>query len=128
MFRESFSISQRFCIVNLQVNFVTAYLDTSLLYGSTEEANKAIRLFKEGAMKFRDVNGNIYPPNVNKPALLCRIAQKDDICIQSGNLSIQQNSSIFFYFVNTVSFKSYFHRFLRIHTIVRYSGVLSISL
>lgn len=63
---------------------VTAYLDGSLLYGSTPEANAQIRLFQGGLMKFQEINGGIYPPGVHDAKSVCRVSKNEDLCIQAG--------------------------------------------
>lgn len=63
---------------------VTAYLDGSLLYGSTALANERIREFQGGLMRFQEINGGIYPPEVNSPKSTCRLTKNEDLCIQAG--------------------------------------------
>lgn len=63
---------------------VTAYLDGSIVYGSTTEANKQIREFRGGLMKSQEINGGMYPPEVNDPKSTCRLTKNEDLCIQAG--------------------------------------------
>jgi len=66
------------------LNLVTSYIDASLLYGSTLEANQRIRLGKQGLMKFQEINGGEFPPNVEQPNKVCKVDTDQDLCIQAG--------------------------------------------
>lgn len=68
---------------------VTSYIDGSLLYGSTQEANKVIRHGEKGLLKFQEINGGEFPPSVEEPNKSCKTDTDQDLCIQAGKCLIE---------------------------------------
>ncbi|XP_041968239.1 peroxidase-like [Aricia agestis] len=78
-----------------QINVVTAAMDASIVYGSTDEQGAAIRAFKNGNLKTVTRHGREWPPQVNNVTQTCSGARSPkEPCYLGGDVRINQNTEL----------------------------------
>lgn len=77
-----------------QLTTVTAYMDLSLVYGSSEAQNQPIRLFQAGRMVVDQRNGGEWPPQSPNATTDCDIPTPDEVCYLGGDTRINQNPGL----------------------------------
>ena len=70
-----------------QMNFATAYLDGSTIYGSTSKSSETLRTFKAGLLKLKA--GGVLPADEHNPN--CRVANS---CVLSGDERVNHNAGL----------------------------------
>ena len=70
-----------------QMNFATAYLDGSTIYGSTSKSSETLRTFKAGLLKLKA--GGVLPVDEHNPN--CRVANS---CVLSGDERVNHNAGL----------------------------------
>ncbi|XP_037296938.1 peroxidase [Manduca sexta] len=73
------------------LSIVTAFLDTSFLYGSTDSQAKQLRTMVGGRMKTVTRNGQEWPPQVPQPTQICNVQSNTESCYLAGDIRINQN-------------------------------------
>ncbi|XP_077497453.1 chorion peroxidase-like [Amblyomma americanum] len=75
-----------------QTNFVTSYIDASLVYGVSEEQTRSIRLLEKGLLKEQLVNGSRLLPASSRPDIdQCSKKAKGRLCFEAGDRRLNQN-------------------------------------
>jgi hypothetical protein len=86
--RTVLSIVQRSDLIVLtlapQISAVTHYLDSSNVYGSSQQGADALREFQGGRLRVELKDGRQFPPNSNNKSALCDHISEEEACYLTG--------------------------------------------
>jgi hypothetical protein len=68
----------------LQITAVTHYLDSSNVYGSSQQVADSIREFKGGRLRVELKDGRQFPPSNNNKSALCDHISESEACYLAG--------------------------------------------
>ncbi|XP_041989070.1 peroxidase-like [Aricia agestis] len=78
-----------------QLNMVTPFMDSSMIYGSTDEESNALRSFENGNLETVTRRGREWPPQAQDPEETCEgDALPGEPCYKGGDTRINQNTEL----------------------------------
>jgi hypothetical protein len=72
---------------SLQITAVTHYMDSSNVYGSSQQVAESIREFKAGRLRVELKYGREFPPSNNNKSALCDHISEAEACYLAGTAS-----------------------------------------
>jgi hypothetical protein len=77
-----------------QITAVTHYLDSSNVYGSSQQVADSIREFEGGRLRVELKYGRQFPPSNNNKSALCDHVSESEACYLAGDVRVNQNPQL----------------------------------
>ncbi|KDR24107.1 peroxidase-like [Zootermopsis nevadensis] len=77
-----------------QITAVTHYLDSSNVYGSSQQVAESIREFKGGRLRVEVKYGREFPPSNNNKSAMCDHISESEACYLAGDVRVNQNPQL----------------------------------
>lgn len=80
-----------------QLNAITAYIDGSMIYGSSPEEARTLRLFRQGLLRTTRARngGEILPNSIEPSGDLCSVPERNLLCFHAGVSPCQRPMTLF---------------------------------
>lgn len=77
-----------------QISAVTHYLDSSNVYGSSQQGADALREFQGGRLRVELKHGRQFPPSNNNKSAVCDHITEEEACYLAGDIRVNQNPQL----------------------------------